>query len=241
MMEFMKNNLRYPEELRAKGTQGRVVVQFVINKDGSFSDMEVIRKVDPLMDAEALRVINAMPRWKPGMQDGKPVAVKYTVPVMFSLGKEETRIPSTGQVTYDKDKVLIVIDGVMKEGMKISELNSAVSPSDIASVTVLKDEKATQLYGAKGKYGVFAIVTKAASYDAEGNVKVQGMVTDEQGDPVIGATVTIAGSTTGVVSGADGKFTLSAPKDAMLEVGYVGYALAKVKAEPVVTVKLEKE
>ena len=168
MMEFMKNNLRYPEGLKAKGTQGRVVVQFVVSKDGSLSGAKVIRKVDPLMDAEALRVINAMPRWKPGMQDGKPVAVKYTVPVLFSLGEGELQMPSAGKVSYDEDKVLIVIDGVMKEGMKNSELNSVVSPDDIASITVLKDEKATQLYGAKGKYGVIAILTKAAAQDAEG-------------------------------------------------------------------------
>ena len=167
-MEFMKNNLRYPEELKAKGTQGRVVVLFVVNKDGSLSDAKVIRKVDPLMDAEALRVINAMPRWKPGMQGGKPVAVKYTVPVLFRLDETELQMPSSGKVTYDEDKVLIVIDGVMKEGMKMSELNSVVRPDEISSITVLKDEKATQLYGAKGKYGVIAIVTKAAAQDAEG-------------------------------------------------------------------------
>ena len=243
-MEFMKNNLRYPEELRAKGTQGRVVVQFLVNKDGSISDAKVLRKVDPLMDAEALRVVNAMPRWKPGMQDGKPVAVKYTVPVLFAnttslsgVAKGNTLVVGGGgqsSTKLDASKALIVVDGEIKD-------LSAINPDDILSISVLKDEKATKKYGEKGKDGVMEIRTKATAYDAEGNVKVQGMVTDEQGDPVIGATVTIAGSTTGVVSGADGKFTLSAPKDAMLEVGYVGYALAKVKAEPVVTVKLEKE
>ena len=70
---------------------------------------------------------------------------------------------------------------------------------------------------------------------------MQGLVTDEQGEPIIGAVIVIAGSQKGVVSDMDGKFMLSAPKDATLEVGYVGYAWAKVKAEPVVTVKLTKE
>ena len=128
----------------------------------------------------------------------------------------------------------------MVEKMSKSKKN-VINPDDILSISVLKDEKAIKKYGEKGKNGVMEICTKATAYDAEGNVKVQGMVTDEQGDPVIGATVTIAGSKKGVVSDTDGKFTLSAPKDAMLEVGYVGYASAKIKAEPVVTVKLEKE
>ena len=67
------------------GTQGRVIVQFVVNKDGSIVDAKVVRSVDPYLDKEALRVINTMPKWKPGMQRGKPVRVKFTVPVMFRL------------------------------------------------------------------------------------------------------------------------------------------------------------
>ncbi|MGL4493640.1 MAG: energy transducer TonB, partial [Tannerellaceae bacterium] len=67
------------------GIQGRVVVQFVINKDGQVADATVVRGVDPSLDKEALRVINAMPNWKPGSQRGNPVNVKYTVPVQFRL------------------------------------------------------------------------------------------------------------------------------------------------------------
>ena len=70
---------------KRQGTQGRVTVQFVVNKDGSIVDAKVIRGVDPYLDKEALRVIGTMPKWKPGMQRGKPVRVKYTVPVMFRL------------------------------------------------------------------------------------------------------------------------------------------------------------
>ena len=77
-----------PEEqtiAQENGTQGRVIVQFVVNKDGSIVDAKVVRSVDPYLDKEALRVINTMPKWKPGMQRGKPVRVKFTVPVMFRL------------------------------------------------------------------------------------------------------------------------------------------------------------
>ena len=77
--------------------------------------------------------------------------------------------------------------------------------------------------------------------DAEGNVLVEGYVIDELGEPIIGAAVTIVGSTTGVVSGADGKFNIAAPEGSKLKVMYVGYKLAEVKADPIVTVKLVKE
>ena len=247
MMEFLKNNLRYPEELRAKGTQGNVVVQFVVDKEGSLTDVQVLRSVHPQMDAEAIRVVKAMPRWKPGMQDGKAVAVKYTVPVVFAntfgwgLAKGDVIVVGGGKGNppkqLDADKALLVVDGEVKEGMQRNELKA----DEISSIIVLKDEEAVRKYGEKGKDGVIEISTKASAYDAEGNLKVQGLVTDEQGEPIIGAVIVIAGSQKGVVSDMDGKFMLSAPKDATLEVGYVGYAWAKVKAEPVVTVKLTKE
>ena len=67
------------------GTQGRVIVQFVVNKDGSIVDVKVVRGVDPYLDKEAIRVISTMPKWKPGEQRGKPVRRKFTVPVMFKL------------------------------------------------------------------------------------------------------------------------------------------------------------
>lgn len=85
LMQFLSKNIKYPTIAQENGTQGRVSVQFVVNKDGSIVDAKVLRGVDPYLDKEALRVINSMPKWKPGMQRGKPVRVKYTVPVMFRL------------------------------------------------------------------------------------------------------------------------------------------------------------
>ena len=85
LMQFLSKNIKYPTIAQENGTQGRVTVQFVVNKDGSIVDAKVLRGVDPYLDKEALRVINSMPKWKPGMQRGKPVRVKYTVPVMFRL------------------------------------------------------------------------------------------------------------------------------------------------------------
>ena len=85
LMQFLSKNIKYPTIAQENGTQGRVTVQFVVNKDGSIVDAKVLRGVDPYLDKEALRVVNSMPKWKPGMQRGKPVRVKYTVPVMFRL------------------------------------------------------------------------------------------------------------------------------------------------------------
>ena len=85
LLQYLGKNIKYPTIPQENGTQGRVTVQFVVNKDGSIVDVKVIRGVDPYLDKEAVRVIMGMPKWKPGMQRGKPVRVKYTVPVMFRL------------------------------------------------------------------------------------------------------------------------------------------------------------
>ena len=84
-MKFLSKNIKYPTISQENGVQGRVIVQFVVNRDGSIVDPVVVRGVDPYLDKEALRVISMMPKWKPGKQRGKAVRVKYTVPVMFRL------------------------------------------------------------------------------------------------------------------------------------------------------------
>ena len=85
LMQYLSKNIKYPTIAQENGTQGRVTVQFVVNRDGSIVDAKVLRGVDPYLDKEEIRVISSMPKWKPGMQRGKAVRVKYTVPVMFRL------------------------------------------------------------------------------------------------------------------------------------------------------------
>lgn len=84
-LKFLAKNIKYPPIAQENGVQGRVIVQFVVNQDGSIVDPVVVRSVDPYLDKEALRVIQMMPKWKPGKQRGKAVRVKYTVPVTFKL------------------------------------------------------------------------------------------------------------------------------------------------------------
>lgn len=84
-IKFLSNKVKYPIEAVEKGIQGTVAVRFVIEKDGSISRPEVIRKIDPYLDKEALRVIMEMPKWKPGKQKGVAVCTQYTVPIKFKL------------------------------------------------------------------------------------------------------------------------------------------------------------
>lgn len=85
LLEYLRKNIKYPSICRENGIQGRVLIQFIVNKDGSIVDPEVVKSVNPYLDKEALRVISTMPSWKPGSQRGKPVRVKFTVPVNFKL------------------------------------------------------------------------------------------------------------------------------------------------------------
>lgn len=85
LLKYLSKSIKYPVIAQENGIQGRVICAFVVNRDGSIVDAEVLRGVDPSLDKEALRVINSMPKWKPGKQRGKPVRVKYTVPVTFRL------------------------------------------------------------------------------------------------------------------------------------------------------------
>lgn len=96
LLKYIATNIKYPKESQDNGEQGRVICSFIVGRDGSVNNPEVLRGVTPLLNEEAVRAINTMPRWNPGMQRGKAVAVKYTVPITFRLkspveeAKEET-------------------------------------------------------------------------------------------------------------------------------------------------------
>ena len=85
LMSYLSSNVKYPVVAQENGVQGRVIVSFVVERDGSISDVKVARSVDPSLDREAQRVVKSMPRWTPGKQNGQTVRVKYTVPVVFRL------------------------------------------------------------------------------------------------------------------------------------------------------------
>ena len=85
MLKYIMENIKYPEQAMKEGIQGRVAVSFIVEKDGSISDVKPILSVHPLLNKEAVRVVESMPKWSPGKQNGKPVRVRFNVPVMFKL------------------------------------------------------------------------------------------------------------------------------------------------------------
>ena len=101
LFEYLSQNIRYPKEAMDANKQGRVIVTFVVRKDGSISDARVVKSVDPSLDAEGLRVISTMPNWTPGTQGGKAVNVKYTVPITFRLDGDKPKevTQATGSFT----------------------------------------------------------------------------------------------------------------------------------------------
>ena len=201
MRKFIKDNLQYPQIAKENGIQGRVILQFVVDETGQVTDPKVVRSIDPSLDAEAIRLVNSMPRWTPGMQDGKAVSVRYTVPVAFSLN-EDGALPRQKSVWVIDEKV------VSYEEVK------ALPPSDIAEMRVLKGEQAIKKYGDQAKDGAIEITTKAAA-EAEGQLVVNGQVVDEKGEPIVGAIVQRTdGSGKGVVTDTEGRFSLKTPKGA---------------------------
>ena len=165
MMNWLGENVKYPEEAHKAKQQGRVIVTFIVNKDGSVSDVVVTKSVAPSLDEEAVRAVKSMPNWNPGMQNGKAVRVKYTIPVSFKLygGTVSNTPPATSLFMTvnttkngDNKNPLILVNG--KEIMS-EEMNN-IDPSSIQSITVLKNEDAVKKYGEKGKDGVVEIILK---------------------------------------------------------------------------------
>ena len=168
LMEFLNNNVQYPAEAEKAGIQGRVIATFVVEKDGSISNAKVVKSVDPLLDAEALRVIGAMPNWKPGMQNGKIVRVKYTVPLSFHLdggGEEIDHLCREDGTIVEIDiekgdttivKPLFIVDGKVMDGRKVYSIN----PKTIERYYMQNGQEAIDKYGEKAKGGVVLITLK---------------------------------------------------------------------------------
>ena len=134
MMKFLQQNVKYPKEAQDQGKQGRVIVQFVVNKDGSISNDTIVRSVDPLLDAEAIRVVRSMPNWTPGKQKGEAVRVRFTLPVTFRLeGGAESKPAEVKQVVKTStqgEEIFKVVEqmpeypGGMGELMKFLQRNA---------------------------------------------------------------------------------------------------------------------
>ena len=174
LMKYIARNIKYPADALREKKQGRVIVQFTVGTDGYTSDFKVMHSVSPSLDAEAIRVLANMPKWTPGMQRGKTVPVKYTVPVTFRLDKQDkTEVKTTtgsptmpGNVSFNKslENVLILIDDKVASQKEFNALN----PQNIERIEVIKEaNKAQEIFHKYGvfdkKEGVIMIKTKAWS------------------------------------------------------------------------------
>ena len=151
LMDYLMTNVKYPKTAFDANIQGRVIAQFVVDKEGSVRDAHIVKSVDPALDAEALRVINNMPKWRPGRQNGKVVNVKYTIPVSFSLDGNNDSPQTAGSpnlegysLTVDGEKVDI---GMLKE----------ISPYKIRSVSVDKSKQTVSVTTYKNSATQFII------------------------------------------------------------------------------------
>ena len=176
LMEYLMKNVSYPKSAFDANIQGRVLAQFVVDKEGTVRGAKVIKSVDPALDNEALRVINSMPKWTPGRQNGKLVNVKYTIPVTFNLQGDDKEEGSEVQLTTTSDGFsvgtpsgsvqirhfgtsrdpLFIVDGVKTSAEKVK----AMDAKTIDRMEVLNDNSAVEKYGDEAKGGVVVITTK---------------------------------------------------------------------------------
>ncbi|WP_373514651.1 TonB family protein [Persicitalea sp.] len=180
MHKFLGDNVKYPEAARRAKVQGRVFLNFVVTKEGEIKNVTILKGIGFGIDEEALRVMDKMPRWIPGKQDGKPLNVRYNLPIAFELGKKpelkkseaDKRVGMQGvapdseieRVTgaqptrlEDSEQMLLVVDGkIVSDRSEKPELD----PAAVESINIMKDAAAIKKYGDKGKNGAIEIILK---------------------------------------------------------------------------------
>lgn len=167
LLTFLSKNIKYPVIAQENGIEGRVTTSFIIETDGSIRNIEVVRGVDPSLDIEAVRVISTMPKWKPGRQRGKEVAVKFTVPVTFRLqGGSKDKVTSKD---YDNAGIVVVGYGDKKDS------NASATPENNDMVfTVVQNPP--EFPGGQG--ALLEYIAKSVQYPVEAqSAGIQGRVT----------------------------------------------------------------
>jgi len=170
--KYIAQNLQYPKSAAEKGVDGRVIVQFAINKNGQVVDAVVVRSVDPALDKEAIRVVNSSPRWTPGEQRGEPVKVLFTFPINFVLDDNK----ESGAITLKADKLTIQgTDGskadpvYVVDGEQVDNIDK-LDPDLIDNISVIKDMDSPVVKKYNATDGVVVITTKEAAAASEEEV-----------------------------------------------------------------------
>ena len=174
LFEYLSKNIKFPKSKENEDVKVRVVTTFTVEKDGSITHAKIVRSQGEAFDNEALRVINGMPKWIPGTQNGKAVSVKYTLPITFSTTDSDKKIKSVrtidmndnggkqpeGKVVSRKAEMFSSEDFVLVVNGKVVEALNGLKPSDIEKVDVKKDAETMKKYNVEGKLGVMFISTK---------------------------------------------------------------------------------
>ena len=222
---------------------GRVMVGFTVAETGKIKDVRVLQSDEASLNQEAERIVSEMPDWIPGKQRGRPVPVKYTVPIRF------------GNIRFAENKQPLIF----ADGKEISmDAMEKLDPSTIESISVLKDSTSIKVYGKRGANGVILVNTqrgsktkiqnkeisfsqKTTSTDAVPDFPVSGTVVDEQGRPKAGVSIIVPNTNHGTITDINGHFSLKAMKDGNLWFSFIGYKPVKASVFSTMNIRMEQE
>ena len=222
---------------------GRAMVGFTVAETGKIKDVRVLQSDEASLNQEAERIVSEMPDWIPGKQRGRPVPVKYTVPIRF------------GNIRFAENKQPLIF----ADGKEISmDAMEKLDPSTIESISVLKDSTSIKVYGKRGANGVILVNTqrgsktkiqnkeisfsqKTTSTDAVPDFPVSGTVVDEQGRPKAGVSIIVPNTNHGTITDINGHFSLKAMKDGNLWFSFIGYKPVKASVSSTMNIRMEQE
>ena len=222
---------------------GRVMVGFTVAETGKIKNVRVLQSDEASLNQEAERIVSEMPDWIPGKQRGRPVPVKYTVPIRF------------GNIRFAENKQPLIF----ADGKEISmDAMEKLDPSTIESISVLKDSASIKVYGKRGANGVILVNTqrgsktkiqnkeisfsqKTTSTDAVPDFPVSGIVVDEQGRPKAGVSIVVPNTNHGTITDINGHFSLKAMKDGNLWFSFIGYKPVKASVSSTMNIRMEQE
>ena len=222
---------------------GRVMVGFTVAETGKIKDVRVLQSDEASLNQEAERIVSEMPDWIPGKQRGRPVPVKYTVPIRF------------GNIRFAENKQPLIF----ADGKEISmDAMEKLDPSTIESISVLKDSTSIKVYGKRGANGVILVNTqrgsktkiqnkeisfsqKTTSTDAVPDFPVSGTVVDEQGRPKAGVSIIVPNTNHGTITDINGHFSLKAMQDGNLWFSFIGYKPVKASVSSTMNIRMEQE
>lgn len=257
MIKFLGDSIRYPVAAQQKGIQGRVICNFVVMKDGSISDVQIARGVDPLLDAEAVRVLESMPDWIPGKQRGQNVNVRFTLPVIFRLTGKESKV-IIDELRTNKGDLLVqasvssnfVFPGeenglfkfvssrikypvIAQENGGQGLVDASFKVDNTGNITDVKIESGENAILNKE---VLRVIKEMPQWVKDKSYLVSGRVTDSDLQPLRGTSIVLKGTNMGTITDANGNFQIKIPsKEGSLVFSYIGYKTTEVSLSDIKT------